>query len=1110
MNCSEDIKSVPETATLRTSDMDVVIRRRFPSVVRYVLGDRALPGQPSDVRDVTINDVTVPLGDDDVAFAQCGDARAEYRLVARNRDAHIDAELTVAISVEARALHFDIVEIVNHEDESRYPIQTVAFPDHSLVSVRGDQPEAVLVGAVMSCDVMKTGDETLRVESGLALTDRDYTYAFVSDGILSAGLWSNSEHDGRSVAVSADGGSRNTRVYATTSTKEDDAVFLGLASAPWYYHRKVSDSHGRVAVVEQIEMPRAAVVIADDVNGDGRVDWQDAAIEYRTVMNNPVGARTVPDLVCERIAMNFGSQVQNPFLTTLDNVKKVALATDGLGQSVMLKGYANEGHDSSHPDYADINQRAGGAGDLRTLMEEGRRYGARFGIHINVSEMYPEADALCEDMVHREADGGLHYGWNWIDQGIGLDAVYDLVSGNRVRRLNDLKRVVGDGLEFVYVDIWGNHASSDWEDSWQTRRMSRQLNDNGWRVGTEYGSSNEYDATMQHWAVDLGYNYSGGSGKGENSQVMRFLRNHQKDSWVGDYPAYGGAADSPLLGGYDMRDFEGWQGRNDFKAYIVNIFTHDLTTKFIQHFRVMRWVNSPLDGNMPCDPVTNGGHEQIRLADGDGHTLVLSRGSNDPSDPAYRQRTMELDGRVIAHGSVSRGDGTGPGNEAYLIPWLWDAVSGDRVAPTAVRLYHWNTAGGSSVWELPADWQGQDAVAVYQLGEQGRGEQVIVPVVDGRITLDAAPETAYVIYRCDALPEERTMQWSTGTHLVDVGFNGGEKSLAEHWPAKGPGVASIVHSEAANPMLRLEGDVTVSQELTDLVPGVRYALYVGVDNRSDGPATVSVESGGNTLARNRAPRSIARNYVQSYAHNTESPTVDGTSYFQNMFVHFTASDEPTVLTLGHSGEGAAYLDDVRVVENAYEGFAVTEDGSVLRLENDFEHNAQGIWPFVVGGSEGVEDNRVHLSEIHMPYTQAGWDVKRMDDVIDGSWSLKVNGLTELDAVVYRTIPQNVTFAPGMRYRIGFDYQSGSEGIYEVAVGDGESVEDVVERIPLSKSLGATRRCEFTLIGAEDGQSWFGIRSTDVPPDLEGTDGNEANFGGYRDIVIDNLLIERID
>ena len=39
--------------------------------------------------------------------------------------------------------------------------------------------------------------------------------------------------------------------------------------------------------------------------------------------------------------------------------------------------------------------------------------------------------------------------------------------------------------------------------------------------------------------------------KGENSEVMRFLRNHQKDSWVGDYPQYGGAANAPLLGGYN-------------------------------------------------------------------------------------------------------------------------------------------------------------------------------------------------------------------------------------------------------------------------------------------------------------------------------------------------------------------------------------------------------------------------------------------------------------------------------------------------------------------------------------------------------------------------------
>ena len=27
----------------------------------------------------------------------------------------------------------------------------------------------------------------------------------------------------------------------------------------------------------------------------------------------------------------------------------------------------------------------------------------------------------------------------------------------------------------------------------------------------------------------------------------------------------------PLLGGYNMKDFEGWQGRNDYDAYITNL-----------------------------------------------------------------------------------------------------------------------------------------------------------------------------------------------------------------------------------------------------------------------------------------------------------------------------------------------------------------------------------------------------------------------------------------------------------------------------------------------------------------------------------------------------------
>lgn len=36
----------------------------------------------------------------------------------------------------------------------------------------------------------------------------------------------------------------------------------------------------------------------------------------------------------------------------------------------------------------------------------------------------------------------------------------------------------------------------------------------------------------------------------------------------------------------------------------------------------------------------------------------------------------------------------------------------------------------------------------------------------------------------------------------------------------------------------------------------------------------------------------------------------------------------------------------------------------------------------------------------------------MDDVLDGTWSVKVNGLTQKGTLVYQTIPQNVKFEAG--------------------------------------------------------------------------------------------------
>lgn len=1104
-----------ETEVLSTDYMDVHVAKNFPSVVRYEMkkGDlkgKTFYGQTSEINTIRINGTDIKLSKDDVK-ATFKDNKATYELTVKSGDT-IDAVLTAELVAKDDTVSFEITKVKNNLDETKivdkrhvYAIQSIEIPNHSLISVNSTQENANLKGALMSSNTTISGDEYHEITANTELS-QDYMYAFISNSEMSAGLWSNSENEGSAKAVGVSGGSHNTRVMATTEEK-DGYVSLGLGSTKWYWHREEQDSKGTWHLVDETDTPQAKVTIAGNVNGDEEIDWQDGAVAFRDIMHNPYKSEEVPELVAYRIAMNFGGQAQNPFLTTLDNVKRVSMHTDGLGQSVLLKGYGNEGHDSGHPDYADIGERIGGAEDMNTLMTKGAEYGAKFGIHVNAGEMYPEAKAFSEDLVRRDANGNLRYGWNWIDQGIGIDSVYDLGMGLREKRFDELEEKVGQNLDFVYVDIWGNKTGGS-DDSWQTRKLSKEINDNGWRMATEWGSANEYDSTFQHWATDL--TYGGYKLKGENSEVMRFLRNHQKDSWVGDYPSYGGAAMAPLLGGYNMKDFEGWQGRNDYDAYIKNLYTHDLTTKFIQHYEITDWEDSEnsFTKNDPDGKAYTWTPEmKITLKDGDD-TLVLERGSDNPDEAAYRDRTMTLNGKVIATGAVARGDNGEGGTEKYLLPWIWDSETGDEVDAKDEKLYHWNTKGGSSEWELPDSWSGLKDVKVYKLTDLGKTDEKTVKVVDGKITLEADAETPYVVCKGDEANLEIT--WSEGMHIVDAGFNSGN---FDAWKQDGKGKAEIAKSQYSNPMMKLSGKVSMTQELTDLEAGKQYAVLVGVDNRSDAKASMTVKAGDKVLATNYTTRSIAKNYVKAYTHSNSSATVDGSSYFQNMYVFFTAPESGKVtLTLSKAaGEGDTYFDDVRIVENDSKNITTNEKGEVVKFEQDFEKSVQGLYPFVVAGIEGVEDNRIHLSELHAPYTQAGWDVKKMDDVLDGKWSVKINGLTQRSTLAYQTIPQNFRFEPGVTYKVSFDYQAGTDGIYAAAVGIGEYNGNVqLEELPMAMGKDADGHYTTQITGDSTGQTWFGIYSTDKAADLQGTSGSAANFGGYQELVLDNLVIERVD
>lgn len=1036
----------PVLNTISSDYMDVTIDEIFPRVVKYQVGNKVMNGQETPAYGLKVNGL---LYYPTVQFTKVSSSEALYTLKVVDEIEDLDASFKVSLKVADNKVIYSFDEIANAGSAK---IETVDFADMNFVSVNSNQENAKARFANVSSDVTKPGDVDVTVNESMTGvgTRASYYAGFVSNNELSAGVWSSSEVNGYG------------NLIASRYQNSDGAKAVGIGSNTMYYQRSFMTA-------PQAFKPTIKVAIAEDLNQDENLDWQDGAIAYRELMPAIKGSENVNNLVGYRIAMNFGSQVQQPFLKSLDNVKKVALATDELGQAVLLKGYGNEGHDSAHPDYGDVGERMGGEQDLNTLIEEGHKYNAEFGVHINAQETYPEAKAFSDDLI----EGPNSRGWGWLDQGYVIDKIKDLASGKRATRLDQLKKAA-PGLDFIYLDVW-------YQDQWESDRVAEQLMERNWRVTTEFGTSINNYSTWQHWATDK--NYGGPTSKGINSEVLRFIGNHQKDSWVLNWPEAGGTADHPLLGGFELAGFEGWQSDKNFDNYIRMTFDNNLPTKFLQKYYVTNWTTA--EGNRNATNL----EKEIKLTDpSNGDEVVVTRKDNS------RERVIKLNGNVVLD------------EHAYLIPWVEQDFK--NPTPDSEKLYHWNLAGGTTTWTLPDEYAGISKVYVYKLTDQGRTDVEKVKVVNNQVTLTAEAATPYIV-----VPEkkEKGLQvddWSTAAHVYDTGFNSGTVKDSLTKVAGDKDAVSVVRTSQTGDARNLSsGDyylnfenpsefTSVSRVLTDLEPGKDYVAEVYVENNSNVKAGIAVK-GGVTDVSNYTLRSLQKNYVKADSHATN----DGyNSKMQRMQVSFTATAKKAELILSReAGEGTTKFDDIRIVQKTVSNFV-----SPNVFVQDFESVVQGVYPFVVGNTEGVEDNRIHLSELNAPYTQKGWAGKKLvDDVLGGNWSVKVN--TGNKGLVYRTIPQHFHFEAGETYKVSFDYQT-TANAYRFISGDQEidarSIENVTglnENQTLYASTD-TKTAEFTIKASDNGQTYIGIFS-------DGTSLNGDTGAGT--FILDNLRIERI-
>ena len=957
--------------TIESKTLRISLDSTFPRITQYnwIANGAIFYGQEDQLSQVMIND---KLYTPKTSFSLLKN-EANYIL----NFPEISATVKIQIKVVANIVEFNVTQIA---EKGNFKISTFEIPNHSLLSVRSTQKGASFAGAKMYTAIKGTGDVFVPLTTTIAKDSipKGYLYGIVNNDQLAASMWSNSTGEK----------SDEDRVLKQTVKKENYSR-TGIWSGSWIYRAKEMKSTD--------PLPVAKIVITDDANNDKKIDWQDGAIAYRKIMNNPIGSEKTPNLVVQRIPMNFASQATNPFTKTLDETKRIFLNTDGLGQYVILKGYGSEGHDSKHPDYGDIGKRQGGAKDMEILCKQALKYNAFMGVHINGTESYPEATAFDDSLVDKTKKG-----WDWLDPSYYINKRYDASTNNRIMRLKSLKDQV-PSLGFIYCDVW--YAKG----SWDSKKLGREIHSLGLTLTTEFPNDHEYDAIWNHWAVD--YDYGGKDIKGFNSQIVRFVRNHQKDTWI---------ARHPLLGGTEMKDFEGWQGRNNFDDCISMTFGTDLPTKYLQHFPILTWEENAISSE-----------ENVAVK------IVSDK------------RIITKEGRIVLNG------------DTYLLPWSPHAEE---------KLYHWNAAGGTTTWDLPQSWKNLKTVAFYKLTDQGREFVKLVEIKNGQVILSAEPNIPYVVSKTKSIPNS-AVTWGEGTFIKDPGFNSGN---LKNWTVEGSG-ASVTRNKIGQYELEINGtaSVTISQTLSGLTAGTYYAsVYVATkDNRR---AYLGVKEYGGQEVSNYTNSSLWKNYISADSkHDTN---------LQRMYIYFKIPEGQTSAKLflhADAGTETIVFDDIRVVAMKQE----SKPGNIFFKEN-FENIPDGLYPFIKGVAGGVNDPRTHLSELHAPYTQKGWNGKPIDDVINGNWSIKAH--SEEQGLLLQTIPQTIRFKAGKTYTVTFSYQT-SAADYALIVGDGTTTKMSIALNTATTTTTAT----FTFLGSENGNSWFGI---------------EKLNGKTSDFVLDDLVI----
>lgn len=971
-----------ELDSITKDDLIVTLNKGFPSIFSYQVGNKTMKAADEQTNTLQINNTEYTA---QTVSEKVGESKYAYTM------AFDEIGVVIKAFIEAKENNVVRFEVSEIQEKSDFVVRSLEL-NSSLFYVDSSMKGATYAWNKSDGKWHGISEELVDDMSKMNQTGSfGATMTMVSAEGLGASMENNVMSGGNKILVNAE--------------KKSLVNKLTVKPGSWTYRHTQSN--------EKEALPWYNVVLTEDRNSDGKVDWQDAAVAYRKeIYVQPFGAEDMKNNMMY-IAFNFASQANDPFLNALDTGKVLYNYSDGFGQMILEKGYQAEGHDDDIPSYSNIGVRQGGLADFNYFIDEGAKYNLRVGVHLNATEYHLDANELNYSNLTGATPNGykqdrLSKGWDWIDTSYYVDQTKDVLSGDLKSRFTNLYNLTKDpanpndpALDFYYIDVYTGN-------DYNAYKLLQYANGLGLKVGTEFAGPIEPGSVFVHWGTDLGY-----PNQGNKSILYRLVKN-DLDIFVGN----------ALFKGQKIPVVATWgDSKPDIQQGVTVFFNEVLPTKFMQHYGVMKYETDQVTFEQNVVSKRNKASNKIELSK-DGKVISSWKDTGTTTDTAERH-TSEADS---------------------LIPWLWDVKTNQPLGINeGAKLYHWNTTGNTTTWQLTNDFKDVASFNMYELTQQGKVLVDTIAAVDGSLTIaKASKNTPYVLYPATAdalnlIPSAG--EWGEGSLIKDFAFNSEKFNVEGSWSVNDTANASIkvvqgdVGYDTTKEMVRSNWNRyaeigsragELSQQITGLIPGGEYTVGVWTQTVKGRKSSLQVTMNGKTYS----------NYVTGLdgSHQSSFKYVDTT--WQRMNVKFKVPEGTTTATIkliADAGAGTVLFDDVRIWKHLTSGSGAEHAGYVVK--EDFENVYEGWGPFEYGGGSRMIHIASDQSNPHdnNPVVQAA-DQKIgpvMTWVLNGQNSLKLNE-TDVGRLI-KSNESDIKLKAIKTYELGFAYTMENGVTYEVSV-----------------------------------------------------------------------------